>query len=482
MAKMRATYDPPRLKRNAIGIFGSYAQAMAVTAPLGSVVSSLAAGAIFAGANLPLVTFFAFLTSVLWIFLLTSFSKKINSAGGFYTYTSNSIGPKAGYLEAITEFLAFLFTTVFEGMYVGIIVPSLLSQFGVHLPTWSWIPLTMIGVGLAIPFTYLDVAKALTKYVAVGATLEVIVLFGLSLYLIISAGYHNTLAVFTDLKLAPRGVAGLSTGYLLAVISIAGAGTATYLGEETKTPSKTVTRGMWLALLLGGSSMLLSSYALVVAWGIANASTLGSANAPIVQLAARVSTLLAVALVLLAVNSLLVSNVGTNISASRILFSLAREKGAPQLFSKVHERHKTPYVAAFFVGAISLALALSTPLLMGFLNAYEMFAVAASFCWILGRIGDSISLPFFYLKNFREEFSVLKHVMPSFGITLVNLIGLGLSIVPLSYPSDVSIALVTIVMLSWITAFVASKRRTDMIGAYLVNDEGELVIKKSSFR
>jgi len=467
----------PRLKANAIGLVGSYAQAMAVTAPLGSVVSSLTVGALYAGANLPLVTLMAFLSSCFWVYLLTRFSKKINSAGGFYTYTSNSVGSKAGYTEAVTEFLAFLLTTVFEGMYVGIIVPPFLRIFGLSLPAWSWIPLTLLGIGLAIPLTYTDVAKTLTKYVAVGATLEVALLVGLSAYLIIQAGPANTLAVFTNTHLAPKGLSGLSTGFLLSVISIAGAGTATYLGEETKIPSRTLRRGMWLAMLVGGGSMLLSSYAIVVAWGVGNATTLGSANVPIVQLAARVSGVLALAVVMLSVNSLIVSNVGTNMSASRILFSLSREGGAPATFSKVHESHKSPYVASLFVGVIAIIIGLAAPMIMGFMDAYSMVAIAASIFWILGRLGDSVSLPLFYLKRFREEFSVLKHLVPSAIISVINVLGLGLAIFPITYPTNISIIFVVSAMICWVGGFMYfGRNRENMIGAYLVNDAGELVI------
>ncbi|MEM0120930.1 MAG: APC family permease, partial [Thermoprotei archaeon] len=167
---------------------------------------------------------------------------------------------------------------------------------------------------------------------------------------VFKAGPANTVKVFTDINLAPHGLSGLATGYLLAVISVAGAGTATYLGEETKVPSKNIRRGMWVALILGGASMILSSYSVVVTWGITHAADLGGASVPLVKLAAKVSAALAVVTVLLAVNSLIVSNVGTNIAASRILFSLAREGGVPSKLASVHSKHKSPYIASIFVG------------------------------------------------------------------------------------------------------------------------------------
>jgi len=478
---MSNTANIPRLKENAVGLWGNYAQAMAVTAPLGSVVSSLFAGALYAGANLPLVTLLAFITSCAWIYILSCFSSKINSAGGFYTYSANSLGRRTGYFEAVTEFMAFLLTTVFEGMYVGIIVPSLVRVFGIVLPSWSWIPLTALGIGLAIPFTYYDITKTLTKYVAVAATSEVILLLGLGLYLVFKAGPANTIAVFTDLHLAPHGVSGLATGYLLAVISVAGAGTATYLGEETKSPSKNIKRGMWLALILGGASMILSSYSVVVSWGLTHAADLGGASVPLVQLAAKVSAALAVVTVLLAVNSLIVSNVGTNLAASRILFSLAREGGAPSKFTSVHGKHRSPYISSIFVGAVAVGIGLSTPLLLGFINAYQFIAVAASIFWIIGRMVDSVSLPIFYYKKFKEEFNVVKHTLAPAVITVINVVGLGLTLLPPVYPTNMSIILVVSVLIIWNSVYFYLKRGSvDMIGSYVVNEAGELLVTSAA--
>ncbi len=454
---------------------------MAVTAPLGSVVSSLLAGAVFAGADLPLVTLLAFATSLVWIFMLTRFSKKINAAGGFYTYTSNSIGGKAGYAESVTEFMAFLLTTVFEGMFVGILVPSFLKVIGIDLPSWSWVPLTLVGVGLAIPMTCMNIGRLLNKYVAIAATTEVGFLILLGLYFVLKAGAANTLSVFTDVNLSPHGLGGLATGYLLAVISIAGAGTATYLGEETKSPGKNVSRGMWLASLLGGGSMILATYGVVVAFGVSNAAALGSSAAPVVELAAKASGILALILVGLSVNSLIVSNIGTNLSASRILFSLAREGGVPSVFARLNGR-KSPYLASIFVGFVAVAISLGTPLIMGPYDAYLMVAVAASVFWILGRIGDSLSLPLFYFRRFRNEFSLVKHLLPSVFITAITIVGLGLSLVPVTYPENFSLALVSVVFAAWLSAFgILSGGAIDRIGSYVVGDDGKLQLSSFVF-
>jgi hypothetical protein len=73
----------PNLRRGVLGLKEVYGQAMGVTAPLGSVVSTTTAAVVYAGAAVPLATVMAFLGSVLWIWILTRYSNKLASPGGY---------------------------------------------------------------------------------------------------------------------------------------------------------------------------------------------------------------------------------------------------------------------------------------------------------------------------------------------------------------------------------------------------------------
>ena len=76
---------------------------MGVTAPLGSVVSTTTAAVVYAGAAVPLATIMAFLGSVLWIWILTRYSNKLASPGGYYSFSSGAYGSKKlSLFEALT--------------------------------------------------------------------------------------------------------------------------------------------------------------------------------------------------------------------------------------------------------------------------------------------------------------------------------------------------------------------------------------------
>jgi len=118
---------------------------------------------------------------------------------------------------------------------------------------------------------------------------------------------------------------------------------------------------------------------------------------------------------------------------------------------------------------------------LGFINAYQFIAVAASIFWIIGRMVDSVSLPIFYYKKFKEEFNVVKHTLAPAVITVINMVGLGLTLLPPVYPTNMSIILVASVLIIWNSVYFYLKRgNVDMIGSYVVNEAGELLVTSAA--
>lgn len=92
------------LKKAVLSFKETYAQAMAVTAPLGSVVSTTTAAILYAGSSVIFTTFLSLLTSALWIYTLSMYTKKLASAGGYYNFNYGAWrSKKLAFLEAHTE-------------------------------------------------------------------------------------------------------------------------------------------------------------------------------------------------------------------------------------------------------------------------------------------------------------------------------------------------------------------------------------------
>jgi len=462
--------EDTRLAKGVLGIKEAYGQAMAVTAPLGSVVSTTTAAIAYAGGSVVLATLLALGASALWMFTLTLYSKRIASAGGFYSFSSAAWGSKTiSFFEALIEVFAYVALNGVNVISTISIAEIAFGMMNLSIPSYC---LWLIGaVALIYPtiISLTHVRKVLGYVVTISSTAEVVVLFvlfGLSVYF---KGLTLSYLVPTHVSLGQ-----MATAFILSLVSISGSGTATYLGEESKRPTKSITLGMWMATCIGGLAMLLGTYGLVSLWG-GDLSSLASANQPLFQEMARFGTIAFSVTALLAVNSLLASNIGTTVSAARILFNVAREGGAPKFLRKLNSSLE-PIWATLFTGGLTAVLTLPSMAFQGSQVAMEDVGVIASIFWIAGRIVDSIGAPLFLYRIGSLNIMALLIPLVASG---VNIWGLGYSVLGLTFAQRLMISAILLISIAWYAAF----GRRSMVGNIVVNEEGELstreeVIKK----
>ncbi|MGC8670205.1 MAG: APC family permease [Thermoprotei archaeon] len=383
-----------RLKQNALSLWETYGQAMAVTAPLGSVVSTTTAAVLYVGSAVPLATLLAFMASVVWLAVLTAYSKRIASAGGFYSFAGFSYRRKwISFFEAVTEVSAFVTLNAADvfAVYLMLKVIEAMLSVRISLPLELLIASSALWYPTAI--SLLNIKVVIGKFVSWSATAEVALLSAFFFYSALTRGFSLD-------PLSPSGVgsAGFMAAFLLSLTSISGAGTSTYLGEETSRPTRNVTAGMWLALVLGGIAMFLGSYAMVIDWG-PNLDALASSPQPLLQEMGKVPMVggvLLLATFILALNSILSSNVGTTVAPARVLFNLARERAAPANFLKLN-RFFEPLMGTILVGIVSAGLA-GGYLTLGVDAAFAQLSLLASFFWMLGRTVDALGVPLLYRR------------------------------------------------------------------------------------
>src|SRR5260370_26135381 len=86
------------LRKEVLGIGDAIAQSIAVLALLMAIALSTSFAAQFAGAAAPLAYVFAGLGTLCLAYVIIRFTRRIASAGGVYTYISQSLGPVAGFI------------------------------------------------------------------------------------------------------------------------------------------------------------------------------------------------------------------------------------------------------------------------------------------------------------------------------------------------------------------------------------------------
>lgn len=453
------------LSKASLSIREAYGQAMAVTAPLGSVVSTTTAAIAYAGQAVVFATILALIGSALWVYTLTRYSTKLASAGGFYTYGAAAWRRKTvAYYEAIFEVIAYSSLNAVNALTIYLVLDVILQLLNITLPPYALGLAILVGLAYPTIASYLIHIRRLLGYiVSVSATLEVIFLYALFAYAIATKGFNP--AFFIP---APgTSFNAIGTAMILSIVSISGAGAATYLGEETKTPTKNITAGIWLALILGGGAILAGTYGLVALWN-GSLSSLSNYPQPLLYELFRFGLPIVMLGLALSVNSLLASNIGTTVGAARVLFNLAREKVMPKVFEKVNKENE-PIVATIVVGLISALFTLIPLIVTGSPeNAFTEISVVTSIFWLSGRIIDGFGVPLLYW--FIGRLNIATAVIPVVS-SLINLIGIGLSVqVPDTFQTT---TLITI--LSVATLWYVLKGRYGKPGTLVVDDNNELM-------
>jgi len=452
------------LSKGSLSIREAYGQAMAVTAPLGSVVSTTTAAISYAGKAVVFATVLALIGSALWIYTLTRYSSKIASAGGYYIYGASAWRKKSvAYYEAITEVVAYSALNAVNTFALYLLVESFFSMLGVSVPNLYLYLLIVLGLiyPTLISFTT-RVKNLLGQIVSISATLEVIMLYAMFIYAVVTRGFN--LSYFS-----PSGVSTNAIGIamILSIVSISGAGASTYLGEESKVPRKTITLGIWLSLIIGGSAILAGTYGLVALWN-GSLSDLANSNQPLIQELFGFGLPIVMIGLIISVNSLLASNIGTTVGSARVLFNLAREKVVPKAFEKTNKLNQ-PIIATLFIGLLSALFTVISIIGTGSVeSAFTEISVITSIFWLAGRIVDGFGVPVFYWRI--NSLKVQDIIIPVVA-TLINVTGVILS---LQAPDPFQSALL-IGILGIVTIWYLLKGRKGMAGTYVVDDNNQLL-------
>src|SRR5215469_412690 len=145
-------YRTTELRANALGLPAIVMQGVTHIAPAVGMVLTIQFITSLAGVTSPLSYFFAFLIVLLLGASLTQLAKHLPSAGGYYTYVSRTVHPRAGFL---TSWLFFLYAPVcpaFSLAMMGFVLESSLrTEYGIMFPWWL---LLVLGTTFTFWVTY----------------------------------------------------------------------------------------------------------------------------------------------------------------------------------------------------------------------------------------------------------------------------------------------------------------------------------------
>ena len=442
------------LAREAVGLREVLFQSITSMAPAGAVALSIAAGAIYAGGALPLAVGLALAGCLLVASSIGQLAKHLPSAGSVFTYPAEAIHPSIGFLAgwgySLVETLIGSLTMVGLGWLFGAVFNS---EWNWSFTT-TWVCFTCAGAVIVAIMNYRGIRLSARIGTVLG-TFEIIVFGLLAVFLIVKAGSHNTLQVFT-LHFATikgyKGFSGIAAGSVYAVLAFTGFEASVPLAEEARNPRRTIGRAVLLSCLAIGVFYVFTTYAGEVFFGPARYSTIGNlggvTGSPWIALARDAWGIgWVVAFIAIQNSSFANGNAGT-LAATRTWYAMARIKLLPGPLAATHPKFKSPYVGVIVQLVLTLVITLPLGLHYGPATAFVFVATILTAVIILVYMVFNLSCLMYYLRRRRSEFNVLLHgVIPVLGIVAfvpawLAAMGIGSNVLkfvaPLAYPASLT--------------------------------------------
>jgi amino acid transporter len=381
------------LRKNSLSFLETSFQGIAGSAPAGAAVATLTGAAAFALGALPLAAVLGFGVVMLNAVIIRRISLKTAGAGGYYSYIQKGLGTRAAGFSGIYYVFYQTMALCFMGLSTSVFVPALLSEaFGINIPSIMFYPIILGTLGFGFLISYAGIRLS-ARFSLIMAAAEIAVITVIGAVILISHPSLNTPAVFT-LSDDSNGITGLLLGVLLMYTAFSGFGASTPLGEEARTPKKTIGNSVIVTVLVLGAFFIFSSYLFTVAYGPLNMFSYSQQLVPgILMIKSMIGPAAALLVSVLFINSLLTGAVIVTNSTSRVMMAMGRDGIINRRFAITSEKHSTPYFSAMFVVLIAAAVGIVSNIIMGGFNAFLFAATAATLGVLLVHAVISASLP-----------------------------------------------------------------------------------------
>ncbi len=397
------------LRTGSVGLAGVLMQSIAQISPTLGVFYTIAFTTTEAGRSAPLTYLAAFAVCLLIAIPIRGLARHLPSAGGFYTYVSQGIGPRwgfiTGWLYAISVTIVPAALAAFTG---GVLHDELDSRYGFGVPWWAY-ALVILLICFACAYRSIVIS---VRFLVVMSVFEMVVGLGLAFTGIIHPGPGGRSASGFN----PAGISSSSGFFLAIVLSIfafTGFESAAAVGEESRDPKRLIPRAITGSLVLVGAFYVVCAWGLQVGWGVANLHALAvSPTAPAFVLADRLwgnggSILVLIALV----NSGLGVCIACTTSSTRTLFGMARTGALPAVLARVSRSFGTPITAVYLQSAVAIVVLLAAGLPLGDYNLFNLLGTTGTFVYIPIFILSNVAAYRYFRRVHPEEFSAFSYVV-----------------------------------------------------------------------
>ncbi|CAF1004694.1 unnamed protein product [Didymodactylos carnosus] len=393
-------HESKHLEKGSLSVFHGIVLATSAMAPALAVVLNAPAAGSKAGAALPLSFLLAFIACLFVGNTIIQFSRKLSSAGSFYTYNSYGFGSIGGFFTGWLLFIGYsIVTPALFTVFGSFIEDYIHKSFHTYIPWWIF---SLIGLILVIILSILGIKTSLPLDLTL-LIVQIIVFIILSTIIIIKAGNKNNLGVFSPL-LSVNSFSGVGFGTVFGILSFIGFDAPATLGEEMCKPNRTIPMAIGGSLILVGLFYIFVCYSLSIGYELMDPIHLQifmNDSNPFITLAREQGRWLEHIVSICAVIGIFSCFLAIHNTSVRILFSMGRDRILPHILSRVHQRWFSPYVAILILSVFTLIVGLPIGMWLGpgVSGCYGFTSTIGALAIIIVYMASNISLICYTLRT-----------------------------------------------------------------------------------
>jgi amino acid transporter len=417
-----------KLSGGALGLSGVLMQAITHIGPAIGLATSIAFITSLAGVTAPLAFGIAFVLVLSIGGSLTQLAKMFPSAGGYYTYVSRTIHPRAGLEVSWIYFLYDPLGGCINMAFFGWIFQEvLLAKYGINV-SW-WIPFLFVAAIVTF-FLYSGIKISARALIVLGA-LEILIVLALAISGFISPGPGGVpLDALNPAK--SLSISGLYLAVIFSILTFSGFESVAPLAEESRDPTRTLPRAIMASIIIMGVFFILTAWGVVAGFGARRTVALAtSVQNPLLVVGERVWGVGWIVILIAIFNSAVAVAIACSNASTRVFYGMARSGSLPKLLAKIDPRHHTPINAVILQTCITLAFGLGIGFWIGPSWEFSFTGVTITIGLIFIYGAGNIGVTRYYWREHRSSFRWFVQGVCPIGSTL-GLIWVGYkSIIPL---------------------------------------------------
>jgi amino acid transporter len=374
------------------------------------------------------------------------FSRELPSSGSAFTFVTEGLGPRWGFLTAWIGLAALALGAPYSFVLMSANLQTLIFRWaGVDIP---WPAYFALAIGLVFALCYWGIRESL-RIDMTFLVFEIGVCVALVAIILFHVGSSAELSVspFTPGVVPPGG--DLTVGIVLSVLSFIGFETAAALGEETRNPHRNIPRAVFGSMIVVGVFYVLMAYAATVGYGPDKMVTGYAKDAAPFDTIARVfgGPAFAALIDIVGLAGFFSAALAIINGGARILYAASREGALPRWLSWTHPTRGTPVAGVVMLCGIGLVAGLSLGLLMTPITAFGFFGTMDAILVLLIYAMVNVACLLFFARKRRAHFNALRHgVIPVLGL----LITVGIVIAAVASPGPAPLSYIPVIVASWL--------------------------------